>query len=220
MAKRVARSDAAQRDFQEQKNHQDFVYGTNQTLQDLSNGLKDLTLAIEKLKAKSESDHKTLLIAFENHRGAVTPQCYKADQRVGDLETKLNAHIEMTHAQQRRLNATSVSVRTFEESSEYWSDQIQELHKSLDASCTVYTNSIRYAQNLMDSKIQAVRSELLSLMHQEDPFQAKIEEKIRVFRQDFDSLYKETTNLKLAFGCVQKKFEHAIRVEKQQEVKK
>ncbi len=218
MPKKMPKSDVAQRDFQEQKNHQDFVYETNTQIQALNHAVSALSLLIEKLRAKSESDHKALLIEFENFKDSVVPRCQNVEARIGDLWTNLQAHFQRVKKDHDNLSTTKIDTDAVMFYLEQHLRKIDANTESIKACKADLHGAIAGVVATNIRSLSTQRLELLDLILRPDPFKAEIEEKIRVFREDFDSLFKETTNLKLAFGCVQKKFEHALRVEKQQEV--
>ncbi len=219
MAKKAAHSADAIRDFQDKKNHQDFVYETNTQIQRLNHAVSALSLLVEKLRANSESDHKALLIELENFKASVLPRCQRVESRMGDLEIKVHAHIQRINRDHQDLKSIMIDkdtvmlfigqhLKKIEENAESIKACKADLHLSINGQVA---ESNRY--------LSTQRLELLDLILREDPFKQEIADKLKVYKQDFDSLYQEMTNLKLAFGSVQKKFEHALRIELQQEVK-
>jgi len=219
MPKKMPKSDVAQRDFQEQKNHQDFVYETNTQIQRLNHALSSLSLMVEKLRAKAESDHKSLQIDVENFKASVLSRCEKVESRMGDVESAVSRDIHniWKHFQTLENNLIEKDAVMF-----FLEQHLRKIDANAESIKACKADLHGAITGLVSTNIRSLstqRLELLDLILRPDPFKAEIEEKIRVFREDFTSLFKETTNLKLAFGCVQKKFEHVIRIEKQQEVK-
>lgn len=217
---RSAKSDAEKRDFQEQKNHQDFVYGTNQTLQDLGSSIKSLTGMIAIHKAKSESDHTALMIQFENFKDSIIPHCRKVDRNLGDIESKISVQMDSVLKEQQRVRSNTPSLSQFEDMTKHHEEQIQVIRQLLHKQGMQIVESMNILKNAQIDRLEIIEKTITSLIETDDPFPIEIESRMCIYEENFKSLYKEMTDLKLAFGCVQKKFEHACRIEKHQEVNK
>ena len=214
------KSDVDLKDFQERKNLQDFIYETNQKLQGLSHGMTAMSLHLERVNAKSESDRNALLIAVENFKESVSLQCHKLSQRIGDIETKQMVHADVVNIKIDRLSAQSVDKQAFSASSSIHTDLCKDNTKAIYRHRDYVEIAFQEVRARQTETIELLRTQLISLINKEDPFKSEIADQVKSFREDFESLKKETTDLKLAFGCVQKKFECVARAERQKEGKK
>lgn len=220
MLKKSKKSEAEQKDFQERKNHLDFVYETNTQIQSLNNAVVSLNLLMEKYRAKAESDHKALLIEIENFKKDILSRCKAVESRMGDLESAYASSVTKINLDLKQLATSSVKTSELHALKQDHQSQIDHMKdvmaKNHESSCA----SIGVLSAGHKCRIESLRDEIMAMIPKSFPFESEMMEKFRVFKQDFDSLFQETTNLKLAFGSVQRKFEHVCRIEKQQEVNK
>ena len=111
---------------QEMKFNNDFVYQTNQSLQDLSRSLECLSLLHGESHAKLESRQKSIEIYFENLSQNVMERLNAFSQKLGDFETrnllvkeqldqKLDTFSKNYLTVQTHLNSTVQAIRNFED---------------------------------------------------------------------------------------------------------
>jgi hypothetical protein len=202
------RSEAEIRAAQEAKNHQDFIYQTNQTLQNLSEKLINLSLLHEKKIAEYSSMHKKLEIAFENLQAAVAGQTNQA------IKVALESSVYVTNAS-NTLQKHDEDIKKAQKAIVDLSSSVVDLkqdHTSLEntsvlKNCHVHA-SIEQLRGQINAQIGSVRQELQPAPLDLRAIEKTIEEKLMPYQIDFAGLFKEINFLKKSTGYADKKIEN------------
>lgn len=201
------KSEVELRTAQEIKNHKDWMYDIGQQIQSLSQNMVDLSLNHEKVLAKSESDKKEILIAFENFQENVRNNLDNFCQRIGDLESRC-IHLQIILGD--KLNEMS---NKFISKENHHEDLLKQINK-LD----VLLNILKENHDFINTEFSSVRSHIDNHIHnirkeipsieEFKPLKKEIEEAIQVININFSGLVKEIALIKKDVAYDQKKFEN------------
>lgn len=201
-------SDVELRAAQELKDDKDFKYSTNQSLQTLSQGILSLSLQHEKVMAKTESDRKALLIEFENLREWILSHFNEMNQRLGDAESKLFEVLDNFTDLREEVQTSYLTKKEFDNS---FCD-LEDIIISNQLKNTLKTDNVIHDFNNLKGQtkedLEKLRRDLTPIPPEVDPVDIKLDERLRVFKVDFDGLVKEITLLKKSVFYDQKKFEN------------
>ncbi|MFI0477771.1 MAG: hypothetical protein ACH349_01410 [Candidatus Rhabdochlamydia sp.] len=195
------------KNFQEIKNHKDWMYDIGQQIQSLSQHLVSLSLQHEKVLAQSQSDKKALLISFENLQEKVTNQIDNFFQRIGDIESrcgkmqvefgdKLFDYFQNFLTKDEHSNSIAFQCKKFNELEEKLKKKNDFLSTELVRMNSCFTNQITSLQKEIPS------------IEEFKPLKQEMEEKFQTFKVDFSGLVKELALLKKSVNYDQKKFEN------------
>lgn len=201
------KSDVDQKVAQELQNNKDFIYQTNQTLQGLSHGLISLSLSLEKLTAKSDSDRTYLHIHFENLERSVSEHITQMNQRLGDVETKLSYMCDDFLRFKEDVSFDYVKSKNFYEQNENTYEDIDELRKELITKTNSLNIGISTLKNLFKDAIDNVRKDLTPVPPKTDPLK-QVDTKFDCLKVDMAGLTREIELLKKSNSYDQKKFEN------------
>lgn len=201
------RSEVDIRVAQEIKNHQDWMYQTGQAIRTLKEGLDALSAVHERSFSKLNSDHKSVLIAFENLQEEVLKKLQGFLQRIGDLESKC-IHLQLELGD--RLYEFAQNYTTKEDNLKshalQWS-KFKELDEKMKSKSDLFDTEFSSVRSQLNDQIEGVRKEIPSV-DEFKPLKKGMEEAFQVFKVDFDGLVKEIALLKKAVAYDQKKFEN------------
>lgn len=193
---------------QQQKDGIDFINHTNQGLQTLSTAIISLSIQNEKVTAKTASDHKSLLIEFENLKEVVLKSLKKMDQRLGDFESKL---IELLNHFTNLREETSIKYlqkKEFYDSRVLEVKNIDDLQRQMIEKKDYMNFAISTLKNQFQQDLEVVKKELTPTPPEVDPIKQQLDERFKVLKIDLDGLIKEIELLKKAISYDQKKFEN------------
>ena len=193
---------------QELKDSRDFVYNTNQSLQTLSQGIISLSIQNEKVIAKSQSDHKALLIEFENLKENIVKSIKEMQQRIGDVESKL---YEFSHSLK---NLREEIVVKYLPKKEFYDCYVSETKSRDDFQTKMgeknyYFNlALSTLKSQFNQDLEGVKKDLSPKVPEVDPIKKQLDERFSILKVDFDGLIREIAFLKKAVAYDQKKFEN------------
>lgn len=192
---------------QEIKNHQDWMYEVGQSIRILKEGLAALAAIHEKNLSKVQSEHKSVLIAFENLEENVLRKLDVFTQRIGDVETKcINLQLELGD----KLYEFSQNYTTKEENVKsdafLWS-KFKELDEKMKSKNDFVDTQFIRSRSQLKEEIEGVRKEIPSI-EEFKPLKKEMEETFQAFKVDFAGLIKEIALIKKAVAYDQKKFEN------------
>lgn len=201
------RSEVDIRVAQELKNHQDFVYQTNQSLQNLSTSLVSMSLLHEKAKSQFFNQKKELEIQFENLKQTVTTQLSEFLQRMGNLETKCAQIAERLEDQLDDFSKDYLTKESFVNAFYPEVQKIEGLTKELGKKNSYMETEFSRTRSYVDDRVEEVRKEIPSV-EEFKPISKKMDETFQSFKIDFSGLVKEIALLKKQASYSQKKFEN------------
>lgn len=193
---------------QELKNHQDFVYQTNQSLQNLKNEIFSQSFKHEKAISRYESRQKEIEIGFENLKEIVDEVCHDCIQNIGEMKTKINVLCKEVHDDIDKISKECVTIEAFNHSMDSLTDirigygiQITRIEDDLKLT----TNNTR---SLFKVWIEDLRKDLTPVIPEVDPIQTKINEVKKILKVDLEGVAKEIFLLKKAIVYEQKRIEN------------
>ncbi len=193
---------------QELKNNKEFVYQTNQALQNLSTNFIALSLQYEKLIAKAESDRIQVIIQFENLRGSVEEITKIIEQRVGDVETKISIALDKVKKVHEKLEQEYLKQSSFNYECQSREEEMAKIDGHISKTDREWRDTLYKLKEEFKDHIAALKVVLTPKPIEGDPIQEKIDENLKSFRVDFEGLVREISILKRSVAYDQKKFEH------------
>jgi hypothetical protein len=191
----------------EKREHEKFVYATNQALNKLSEGIVSLALQHERMFAKHQSLHNNLGIAFENHVNEVSLKIGKTFTCLDDFRADLG-QIQTEVKDELSANRFHVTKDDLERFSSY----IVQQQKLLDMSFTnlkgFVESKLSSIKGYVDDQISSTRNDLKPNYTRQDELRDWFEEKLKAFYVDFAGLVKEIAIMKEAIKYGDKKFEN------------
>lgn len=190
------------------KNNQDFIYQTNQALQNLSQSIIALSLQNEKLRSQFESDKKGKEIDYENHLKEVNNRAAMLGQRVSAFEDGI---VRMLSEVQGRLDEFRTQLVHHEildqkfKTIVQWMQSFESSHERLSG---LVNSSVCLLHGKIASEIESVRKDLTPSPDARDPIKAEVEEFLKSMRVDFEGLVRELALVKKALAYDEKKFEN------------
>lgn len=201
------RSEVDLRVSQEIKNHQDWMYQIGQSIRTLKEGLAALAIIHERNVSKVDSDHKSVLIAFENLQEEVLGKLDVFYQRIGDLESKC-IHLQLELGD--KLYEFSQTYTTKEENLKshafQWS-KFKELDEKIKSKNDFFDTEFTNVRSQLKDQVEGVLKEIPSI-DEFKPLKKEMEDTFQAFKVDFAGLVKEIAIIKKAVAYDQKKFEN------------
>jgi hypothetical protein len=189
------------------KNYKDFVYQTNQSLQNLNQSIVQLYSQYEKLMNKFGSDRTNIQTDFYNLEESVLQSCKECKSLVNDNVSRFDALLVQFNNlsndfRSNYLNKTSLNQIFYDLDKKDIdnSSQIKMLKDYFQASLAILESKLM-------SNIDSVRSDLTPKKLEIDPIESAISESLKVVYVDFAGLTRELELLKKSNAYSQKKFE-------------
>lgn len=202
------KSEVELRVAQELKNNQNFIYKTNQSLQNLRNEILSLTSQYEKTIAKYESRQKEIEIGFENMKEMVDEILHKCIQDLGDVKTEVNNTCKEVRNDLLRLTQECVTQTAFE----YTVDSLVDAGFDHGTQIVKLQNDLKVIEantrSFFTQELKSLRQDLTPIVPEIDPVQVKIDEVKSVVKVDLEGVAKEIFLLKKAVIYEQKKIEN------------
>ena len=202
----VKRTEEQMRAEQDKKNYQDFVYQTNQALQNLAVAMKDLKDEF----AKHIADVGSKLVSKDSYIGEIED---KHDQDYKLLvKTLENQHDSFNTTVDTISKHVTKSYRNFLDIS--YKDKIVDLERSIvmlmnednRIEFCIDSSNNRLSQ-AFDAKLKALKHEILSIPSESQALSAKVNEQFDIMRVDFAGLVQEIELLKHSLFVNQKYIE-------------
>lgn len=201
------RSEVDIRVAQELKNHQEFVYQTNQSLQNLSTSIVSLSLLIEKNRSQLFSEKKSLEIGFENLKKEVLDRLDQFLKRMGDLESKFIEVQEKLADDQEEFSKDYMTKESYFQAFYPALQKLQEIDNKVEKKNSYIESEISRINGLFENKVENVRKEIPSV-EEFKPLRKEMKELFQNFKIDFKGLIQEIAVLKKTSAYDQKKFEN------------
>lgn len=196
------------RDEQEKINLNNFIYDTNQKLQNLSNSIVDLTSKHDKLLAKLESKIKDLEIAFENFTQKIDKTVTDYNQRIGSIATdvcNLKSDIDEKFAY---VDSVYVTQDHFFKEAFDIKERINHVTKDAIEKNAYFDSKLMLLPGVISDNYQQLKKELTPVIPDVDPLKKEIDSHLDVYRNEFRGILKEMRVLKGAKDYAEKKFEN------------
>ena len=204
------RSDKEIQEAQEVINKNRFIYQTNQSLQNLKQGIVALNIENDKTRALASSDNKALMISFENLKEDIIHRVKAMESRVGDIasevsDIRLKIEDLLEDVKDQRENIEE--CRTFVRSSVV--DRISALEDRVSISRRDCERAIEALKIQVKEQLYLMNVALTPKQGvAQEEAEARIDRVIKVWKVDFDGLVKEIGLLKKSTAYGEKKFEN------------
>ncbi len=193
---------------QQKKDSIDFINHTNQGLQTLSTAIISLSIQNEKVMAKTGSDHKALLIEFENLKEVVLKSIQKMDQRLGDFESKIANLLNHFNILSEEISLKYLPKQEFYDSHVLDVKNVEDLQREMIERKDYMSFAISTLKSQFKQDLEVVKKELTLKPQEVDPIKQQLDERFKILKIDLDGLMKEIELLKKAISYDQKKFEN------------
>jgi len=204
------KSEVELRVAQELKNNKDFIYQTNQALQNLSNDIRDLTLNQKKLEAKLGSEHKDLLITFENLREWILSHHNNVTHRIALVESKIEANLNEFSELKQHADLNFVTHEQYVQDlldNSYRVDDVEDELKLLEG---YFNSTVTHIKHKITQSIEDVTVTLTPVKPDVDPLQIKFDQAFANLKIDMQGFVKELALVKQDIKYDNKKFEYII----------
>jgi hypothetical protein len=202
------KSEVELRVAQELKNHQDFIYQTNQSLQNLNQGILNISNAMEKVRAASEQRCKEIEIAFENLVVKLDQRYAAIDKRLTNFERDI---IFMVHANQSIVSSLRDKCSDFDhfkKDSHAHHDLVDSILVDLSKGVKDQASSLEKVTSLTKQEVDAIRNDLSPKGPSAESVKKAIEEILSIMRVDLDGIIKELNLIKKSQAYDGKKIEN------------
>ena len=162
----------------------------------------------ENLVAKSASDRKEVLIAFENLKDSVDRIQKEVNRRVGDAEKKLFEILDQFNDLKEEVSLHYLSKKDYEESISKIERTVSANHLHNTLKNDGFYHNLTQLQAKATEDLRLLREELTPKQPEIDPIKSQLDERMAVWKVDFDGLVREIAFLKKAVAYDQKKFEN------------
>jgi hypothetical protein len=201
------KSEVDKRVAQELKNNQDFIYQTNQALQNLSEGLTAMAAMHQREMAGYKSMHKSLEISFERLADNINAQVKKCFGSFSEMERMIEVFRASMIEDVKQLDKRIPDKEKIDEilgeivMKQFDLDQShQELVCHLEASKNLIKGQISH-------EISSVRNDLAKDESLPDRIDERTRELLKPFYVDFQGLVLEIARLRKQVDYNEKKFE-------------
>lgn len=202
------RSEEQIREEQEAINQKNWMYETGQSINFLLDGLRKVSTFQENLVAKSASDRKEVLIAFENLKDSVDRIQKEVNRRVGDAEKKLFEILDQFNDLKEEVSLHYLSKEDYEEAISKIERTVSANHLHNTLKNDGFYHNLTQLQAKATEDLRLLREELTPKQPEIDPIKSQLDERMAVWKVDFDGLVREIALLKKAVSYDQKKFEN------------
>lgn len=195
---------------QEIKNNKDFIYQTNQSLQNLSQNLIASSLQNEKNRALLAKEIKDLAIEFENLQNYVNNCCSQLRSMVGDNNSNFT---KLANAVREKITEIHSDFATLDDVSHYVIDNekgIEDLKKELKIHSASHDSSLFILKGQIQGQIDDLKALLLKPEEGPTPYILRLESKIKEDAVTRDGLVKEIELLKKKVIYNEKQFEYLV----------
>jgi len=195
---------------QELKNNQDFIYQTNQSLQNLSVAIDSLSTKIEKRLNGIENRQAAIEIAFENMNSDVIEHFKASKSVIKDISDYVEKSLDVVSKRMENLRASTpekdVVTSCFDIVNGLYNSLATEIHDVRD----IISNRHKEIQSKIVDSSDSLRKELTPIKPEIDPIEASVNSKINDMYVDFASLKQEIAILKKASYYSEKQFEFMV----------
>jgi hypothetical protein len=193
---------------QELKNNQDFIYQTNQAIQNLRFGLSELNRQNEKLSEILHLMVKKLEINFDNQSEQVSHKIKKQEGVISEHEKTMDTFTKDSSKKFTLIMQNFVEVTEFQKAIERIDQNQRKLEERLNVLNGTMLSSFGLIDGQIKNQIDSVRKDLTLTIPEVNPLEKSIGDKINSVYVDFSGLTKEIAVLKKAVAYDQKKFEN------------
>lgn len=204
------RSEIELRVAQELRNNQQFIYQTNQSIQDITRQIDSESLDNSMTKAKLESDHKRLEIKFENLEKKVLEECDSTCHQIADFATAL---IDLTNELVKKFSdvyETYASVKQVEDLSQRLEKEVASLQTKIFYERGHVDSAINLLKGELDAQNSSIREDFKPIVPEVDPIQEAVDERLNPLEIDFKGLVKEIELLKRSAKYNDKRYEQLL----------
>jgi len=205
---RKKRSEEEIREIQERKNQYVLMSELHQKMNAFHQALLDVSKQNEQSQSNIESKFVALSSRFQNLSELVDLKFKDLVDRIGKAESLSLVVSSKLRSLESILSASFVNKEEFEESvssieNTVISNQLKQSLKNDNLNHNIEQFKGQTAENL-----KALKDELSPKPNQFDPIKAHLEEKMKIWKVDFDGIMKELAVIKKSLSYDQKKFEN------------
>lgn len=202
------RSEQQIREEQEAINQKNWMYETGQSINFLLDGLKKVSTFQENLVAKSSSDRKEVLIHFENLKDSVDKIQKEVNQKISDADKKLLDILNEFKQLKKEMYLNFLSKEDYQEKVSNIERNLSDNHCQNTLKHDSFSHNLTQLKEKFNQDLKKIKEELTPKAPDIDPVKSQLDERMSIWRVDFDGLVKEIAILKKAVAYDQKKFEN------------
>lgn len=206
------RSEVDIRVTQELKNHQDFIYETNQAIQNLNVKLVNLSLECEKSKAKAQSENKALEIAFEKFTDKILVQMKQFEERISGFEKAVKKYTEQHVEEICDLENFKADYSEFIAFANKVEKRFKDVDEITDKNNMYQADWNRLLIGKIHEEARKLENKIMPKMPDLTPMMQKVDEKLDIMRVDFAGIFKEIDYLKKDVDVIRKKLGEDVKL--------
>lgn len=194
--------------IQDNKNNQDFIYQTNQSLQNLKIGLESLKERYDSLHCLIENRSKSLDISFSNLEDkclVITKDCVSS---LNDFRDLLDHFFNEAEKRFKNIEFGYIKKIDYQNQVEKSEKRDEGLQKNIDSLKDYSDSQIHLLKSSLNSEISSQRQDILSQIPKVDLNKEELETCLKCVYQDMLGLKQEIERLKKSDRYSEKKFEN------------
>lgn len=193
---------------QELKNNQDFIYQTNQSLQNLSQGILNTSNACEKIRAASENKCKEIEISFENLVKKLDEKYAAIERRFTNFERDIIYMVQSNQNVVNQIRNQCSEFEHFKKDSHCHHDLVDSILVDISKTLQDQSSSLEKGISLTKQEVDVVRKELSPKGPSVESVKNAIDEILSVMKVDLDGIVKELNLIKKSQYYDEKKIEN------------
>lgn len=204
------RSEKEIKELQDKKNNQDFVYQTNQSLQNLGVQIKNVSKELEKHVAKTGEDNKSIEIKFENFQEEIKKNI---QENVEILMNFRNIMASYKDEFDKRINKYKDDHTRIENCEKDCDSSFLNFEKNecrLKRLEDIVESSVRDFMGKLHTSVDCLRKELTPVKPKIDPIEEKVSKMICEFKIDHIGIQREMNIIKKEATYREKKIEKLL----------
>ena len=204
---------------QEEKNNNDFVYRTNQEIQNIWNKIDSLELLFQKHLASHGSEISQFQAALDNHQSEMRDYLKLCNTNFDDFQKRLASHVNdvlvcFEQVQNEFVSKTEINPKLH---------SFKEVLSSLETSNRMCNDNIRSLLQrfpaLVDEKVGSLRDELNSRPSNESAIRQELNQTLDVVGMDVTNASIRCANNEKQLNLIEKKIEQLFLLIKKLELK-
>ncbi len=192
---------------QELKNHQDFVYQTNQSIQSLKNSIELMSGHSNQLIHRFKSEKKEIEIAVENFQDGVKKSCYEIQQLLSTITMNVTSDISQFRKEINQISQDLVCKSDYEKlAASVVTDKEEVLQKIYSLSNQLSSEKMAM-RGCFQEKIDSLKQHVDNKPSEIESFRSEMKQLLESLKTDLKGFSQELAIIKKDNRYSEKKFE-------------
>ncbi len=195
------------KEIQSEKNNNEFIYQTNQSINSLKDSITSLSLQFEKERGERGSQLQELRIQVENHVEDSTKKMMGIFNEIEMFRSQIYKFGFYLNSIESQISEIKYSVERTDRDIEHCREEILEQGKDADRVINGFKNVSDDYQRRLVNACEVLRTELKVVKPKLDPLEVKLNEQINIMKVDHQGIYKDIHLMKRSIDYSEKKIE-------------